>query len=79
MIHAISQAMARIDLIPDSILIVIIAIGFFAVAGLMTERDPARKRRWAANADISRVLELRKTLDGWAPPAQKHARERKAS
>ena len=46
MTHAISQAMARIDALPDSIVLVLVALAVFLVYGLMDERDRTRRARW---------------------------------
>lgn len=73
----LSSFFERVDALPDSVVLVLVGIAMFFIVGLMNERDRARRARWAANADVDRVLELRKTLDGWTPPAQKHARDRK--
>lgn len=48
--HQISQFMASIDLLPDSILLVIICVAAFAIVGLMDERQTKRRSRWVPPA-----------------------------
>lgn len=74
----LSSFFDRVDALPDSVVLVLVGIAMFFLVGLMNERDRARRARWAANADIDRVLELRKSLEGWNPPEQKHARNKAA-
>ena len=50
MIHQISQFMAGIDMLPDSVVIVLIALAIFLVYGLMDERDRTRRAKWAPPA-----------------------------
>lgn len=50
MTHAISQFMASIDILPDSILLVIICVAAFCIVGLMDERQTKRRARWVPPA-----------------------------
>lgn len=50
MIHQISQFMASIDALPDSVVLLACVIGFFLVYGLMDERDRTRRARWTPPA-----------------------------
>jgi hypothetical protein len=65
--------LARIDALPDSVVFFLIIVAAYWITWLT---DPARRRNhWEPNADIDRVLELRRNLQGWDPPTQKNARD----
>lgn len=59
--------------------VVLVVFGLLALYGLVEERYLHRRKRWGeSRQDLDRILELRKNLDGWDPPEQKHARDKVA-
>lgn len=46
MMHAIAQAMAHFDALPDSIVLGLSVLGLFLILGLMDERQTKRRARW---------------------------------
>jgi len=57
--------------------VVLVVFGLLALYGLVEERYLHRRKRWQSRQDLDRILELRKNLEGFDPPEQKHARNRK--
>lgn len=61
----------------DLLGVIAVVIAFAFLWSLLEERSHSRRRRWRANHDIDRVIEMRRHLTGWQPPEQRHARPRK--
>lgn len=61
----------------DLLATLIVFFGLLFLYGIVEERYLHRRKRWKSNQDLDRILELRKNLEGFDPPEQKHARNRK--